>query len=291
MDAQIDINSTIRIDKAVIMDKTGGYDEYTNYELPRNAITFNLSEKGFINFYAGTYFDGNKSFFSLYKIERDENADISSIREISKIYGMLDDDGIIDISKEYIYEYTGESITVPNGYVEVFDATWITAPTDRIDLEPYNNTTVNRYAKHVYYFEIPVNEGEFALGSVKNSDGAYLIYLDLAISGTRRVASTPTHTISGINFADEDALANKSIENYPVVTMSAEILSQTHAEAQISYHRTSVKEVLYQVDGNIGIAPVAESGVTVSETDNLILSTVSLLSLAWSPGKEGIDTC
>lgn len=37
---------------------------------------------------------------------------------------------------------------------------------------------------YVYYFEIPMNEGEFALGSVKNYNGAYLMYLDIAANAT-----------------------------------------------------------------------------------------------------------
>jgi hypothetical protein len=139
---------------------------------------------------------------------------------------------------------------------------------------------------NVYYYEIPVNDGEYALGSVKNSDGAYLIYLDLAISGTRRVYSTPSHTISGINFADDLAITNKSIEDYPVVTMSAQINSQTHPEAQITYYRPSVKTMQYQVDGNITVTPVADTGVTATESNNLLTASVSLLSLAWSPGRE-----
>jgi len=34
-----------------------------------------------------------------------------------------------------------------------------------------------------YYFEIPVNRGEYALGSVKDKIGAYLLYLDIALNG------------------------------------------------------------------------------------------------------------
>ena len=268
MDAQIDINSTIRIDRAVLLNNTGGYDEYFNYELPRNAITFDLSERGFIDFYAGTYFDGNTSFFSLYKIERDEQHDIDTIREISKIYGVLDADGSIDVTKEYVYQYKGESFEVPSGYTMIFDTTWITAPSS------WTNDCV-------YYFEIPVNAGEYALGSVKGSDGAYLLYLDLAASGNKKVTTTPAHSINGINFADANALANRSIEDYPIVTMSAQIDNEVHGEMTVAYYRPSVKVVEYQVDGDITVQPIAETGASVSSVDNLITVT-TLLPLSFN---------
>jgi hypothetical protein len=52
----------------------------------------------------------------------------------------------------------------------MFDTTWITEPDTKSSL--WNNTSV-------FYFEIPVNAGEYALGSVKGKIGAYLMYLDI----------------------------------------------------------------------------------------------------------------
>ena len=55
----------------------------------------------------------------------------------------------------------------PNTYSVSFDTSWI---------KVHNN-----FDQHVmYYFEIPINCGEFCLGSVKGSHfGAYLVYLDI----------------------------------------------------------------------------------------------------------------
>jgi hypothetical protein len=123
-------------------------------------------ERGYINFFAGTYFSGNNSFFSLHHIERDENDEITSIQEIAEIYKSSND------RKDYIYKYTDGSYsdTLTSDYSLTFS-------TNRIKRQ--SSITTNA----VYYFEIPVNAGEFALGSVDGGTGAYLMYLDIGTNG------------------------------------------------------------------------------------------------------------
>ena len=177
---------------------------YSNYQLPASSIDFNLKERGFVNFFAGTY--GNlsgedttiiDSFFSLHLIQRNSSNAITNIYEIDQILS----DGNQDHA--YIYKLSNGSYTIPysyniynqkvkyvvdtktplssvypeeeftmtnsypNTYSVVFDTSWI---------KVHNN-----YDQHVmYYFEIPINCGEFCLGSVENSHfGAYLVYLDI----------------------------------------------------------------------------------------------------------------
>lgn len=157
MQAAIDANDFATAAKARI-NKV----DYENYPLPRNSIDFYLHERGYINFFSGTYFSGNTSFFSLHKITRDTNKNITSIKQISKVYGVTGD------AKPFIYLYSDGtySATLTSDYSERFDMAWITSP------------TMLEYS--LYYFEIPVNDGEYALGSVSNKDGAYLIYLDIS---------------------------------------------------------------------------------------------------------------
>ncbi len=140
--------------------------EYENYELPADSIDFNTVEKGYINFFAGTYFSGNDSFFSLHEIFRDENNKITDIKEISEI---LSDD---NPKHDYIYKYSDGTYSSNDrtGYTSVFN-------TSRIKKQ--SSLTTNA----VYYFEIPTNAGEFALGSVDGGTGAYLMYLDIASNG------------------------------------------------------------------------------------------------------------
>ncbi|MBP5166273.1 MAG: hypothetical protein ILP09_03345, partial [Oscillospiraceae bacterium] len=141
-------------------------DDHFNYELPTSSIDFHLQEKGFINFFAGTYYNGNKSFFTLHQIFRNEFEEIYDIKEISMIYGTDDP------ADPYIYKYADNSYSggydsLPAGYTMKFNTAWI-------------KTQSSLQEKALYYFEIPANEGEYALGSDPSSDGAYLIYLDIS---------------------------------------------------------------------------------------------------------------
>lgn len=158
MSGEISMNNIVTASYALING-----DEYYNYQFPANSIDFTIPQKGKINFFAGTYFSGNNSFFSLHEIHRDDNHNITAIKEIIEIYG-TDDPG-----DPYIYKYGDNtwSATKTSDYSLLF-------ATSRIKKQ--NSLTSNA----VYYFEIPANEGEYALGSVSGGTGAYLMYLDLS---------------------------------------------------------------------------------------------------------------
>ena len=87
-------------------------EEHTNYEMPANAIDFNLKEQGYINFFAGAY--GNKgnsattidSFFSLHMIKRNGTS-IDDIYEIEEVYS----DGVPYHS--YIYRFSNGMYSIP----------------------------------------------------------------------------------------------------------------------------------------------------------------------------------
>ena len=177
---------------------------HNNYQLPASSIDFNLKERGFVNFFAGTYgkLSGEStttidSFFSLHLIQRNSSEQIIGIYEIDEILsdGNQDHAYIYHLSNgkytiPYSYDiynqqtkyvvdtttplgdvYPNEEFTFvdtcPNTYSVAFDTSWIKVHND--------------YAQHyMYYFEIPINCGEFCLGSVSGSHfGAYLIYLDI----------------------------------------------------------------------------------------------------------------
>ena len=176
-----------------------------NYQVPTNSIDFHLFDKGFINVLAGSYYNqrsntggasaANNSFFSIYKIDRYEDGKtIKSIKEICKIYAKMNGSEI-DMSEDYYYTYIGHDnsgnrievdadgepikfVTVGGeqvlethkDYKMVFDCHWITHS------DEYNGWDTKR----AYYFEVPVNKGEYAIGSTEGRTGAYLVYLDLA---------------------------------------------------------------------------------------------------------------
>lgn len=171
---QISLDNTIIAEQVLL----NGEIKY-NYELPESCIDFSLSEKGYISFFGGGFRGGNcNAFFSLYHVIRDENDNIIALKHLSKIYGT-------DKQKDaFIYEYEDGSFSIYNkktrsyqetslldGYELYFDLNWVEAP----GFTAVDNTC--------WYFEIPVNEGEYALGAVDGRTGAYMFYLDVGTAG------------------------------------------------------------------------------------------------------------
>ncbi len=238
MSAQISKQNLVEIGRAVVLDgKTpqvlndkGVYEDrasvYDNYQVPEDSIDFNLKSYGYINFYAGTYFqsngESNDCFFSLHQVTRDANNDIDTINEITEVYGPNYKDSsnswkLGDEDHPYIYKYAGTPTTwslytkvddewtctttetEPDHGPLLFDCSWITNPDSLTD-------------DVIYYFEIPVNSGEYALGSVSGGMGAYLMYLDIGSGAAnyKDVEQNETIVISitelvfpkGIDFVD-----------------------------------------------------------------------------------------
>lgn len=196
MDATISVDNYVVSPSASIEGET-----YTDYQLPKNCIDFNLSEQGYINFFAGAYFSGNNSFFSLHKIYRYKEGDtipegkkvndLKEIRKISKVYQKTSDSSapyaykFDSASNGTLYAYytvdqdgelVEERVSSLTGYTEVFDTAWIEQPNG-----------VSKVDNRVYYYEIPANQGEYALGSVSGGTGAYLLYLDIGTGGAENV--------------------------------------------------------------------------------------------------------
>ena len=177
MDASIDVANYIVAPEVLINSKT-----YYNYQMPTDAIDFTLKEQGFITFFAGSYFSGNNSFFSLHRIFRndDSNKTLKEIKEIKEIrsignvgfekYFYVYSDGtcseIIGDDGEVVLENGNPTYYTANQGNLVFDTEWIKYPTI--------------IENAVYYFEFPALAGEYALGSVPDTTGAYLMYLDIA---------------------------------------------------------------------------------------------------------------
>ena len=239
---------TISMDRMVTVPKVRIYNEnqetYSNYQMPVDSIDFNLSDRGYINFFAGTYIDNGSnidSFFSLHQIIRDENRQIIAIKEIQAIYSDGEDthsyilqykDAPIRFSIPYVIEdgvryklapdpetaqdysennkhHANSTMLVADyneyrtkrNYQMVFNTDWITN---------HSSTTgdvIESLAQDkLYYFEIPVNEGEYCLGSVPGGNGAYLNYLDIGANASR----TQRTTIS------EHFTRNEKVYEYPI---------------------------------------------------------------------------
>ena len=141
----------------------------SNCQFPEASVDFYLKQKGYISFFAGTHSASAKSFFSLYKIER-SGGDIVGIKEIREIYK----DG-----SSYVYSYadgTTSSGSSVAGLTLAYDASLLSAQREN----QLGSTSAGDNARF-YYFEIPLNAGEYALGAVAN--GAALMYLDIGVDG------------------------------------------------------------------------------------------------------------
>ena len=191
MDSSINMDNIITADHVFINGKV-----IDDYEMPEDSIDFTLKEKGYINFFAGNYHNDNDSFFALHKIERDSSNKIISMKKIYLVFSNKNDS-----DANYIYLYSdgtwsdsSVNINVLNGQHQIdqtainnlktygiddnykfsFDTNWIGINSS---LVPRGNTGDGN---RIYYFEIPVNSGEYALGSCEGGCGGYLIYLDIS---------------------------------------------------------------------------------------------------------------
>ncbi len=175
-DGKISTDSLITIPEAKINGET-----LKNYEVPGDCINFKLKQKGYINFFAATYYPGTNCFFSLHHIIRDANKKITAIKEISVIYE-------VSGSGAYVYGYNGGGYSVdgfsPSGATVVFNTSCLTSPEGIKAQEnmQFESSDISGFRGEGYYFEIPVNADEFALGSVSERTGACLLYLDIGAS-------------------------------------------------------------------------------------------------------------
>lgn len=247
MNADLSMDHIITVPYALINGT-----EYENYQLPEDSIDFNLKSSGKINLFAHTMYvngsinwnNSNNCFFSLHRIIR-SGSNITGIKQIAKIYKNSQYVEGSDTIPEYVYTYRDSSenenvsdfdtgVYDENGQLiqgtigqQVFDTYWLTDP-------EYSKFKI----RSCYYFEIPVNKGEFALGSVSgktktsrgwggayNKNGAYLMYLDIGASKKNNTAivtmeksTTTTNTYmfpKGVDFKDLSTIT--SIDAYSAV--------------------------------------------------------------------------
>lgn len=180
--AAVDTNNLYTISNAKIKDTT-----YTNRQMVANSVDFKVEQKGAIRFVAGTGYTNNNSFFALYNIFRSEEDDniITDIKEISKIYSSGGD---------YVYLYTDGTTSsgdaIPTGSELKFNCEWITKPGNKL----IDDT--------LYYFAIPVNKGEYALGSRSDLIGAYLFYLDIGANNNGEGPGEVNYTMDKVRFVN-----------------------------------------------------------------------------------------
>ncbi|ADU20738.1 hypothetical protein [Ruminococcus albus] len=270
MDAEISKDHLVTLPTATLNGQT-----YTNFAVPEDSIDFTLRTQGYINFFAGTYFSGSnvQSFFSLHQIFRNAQNEITEIKEIKEIYKNAD-------GTSYTYRYDGES--APSSGTKVFDTAWLTDP---------SNITANR----VYYFEIPVNEGEYALGSVAGKNGAYLLYLDISthqgdsiLTREKMEIISSTYLLpAGIRFSDDEyksyIIPITQTGDTAIVSENGTVTSVPELDENSTEETRLIETVTISDYAGMLVVQRITEGSTVTyyygtDTEHLILSTALVCS-------------
>ena len=234
MDAAISTEHTIRAKKAKILGQ-----DYTNYELPEDSIDFNVYQRGQISFFAGEYFTNNNAFFSLNRIFRDSNNNITSIKQITEIYAH----SLRPNKTNYVYKFSDDTYTNPNGTytgetnrdsnyssTPVFKTSWITNPSG-----------LSTSSKRLFYFSIPCNAGEYALGSVSGKTGAYLCYLDIAANGGDAVLEYMKDPVNA-NVFDVDFRSPDDVSPHCIIQLGAEFPTVSTNTTNLTVSVTFVRD-------------------------------------------------
>ena len=184
------------------------------------------------------------------------------------------DNKTIDTSKPYHYTYlidgkvVGEE-DIPDGYEMVFDCRWITHPNDGSFYGASGGPTAWENNR-AFYFEVPVNAGEYAIGSTEGRTGAYLTYLDLA-ANAQLVERTKQYEEITENLAEgsipngvDTLLKTETLEDVDP-SNSAFISINGGTSGQITVNKTGENEISHSAkDGTtaeyVGVNAVLKDG-------------------------------
>lgn len=231
-------------------DKT--LDTYYSYPLVKGGVNFTLAEDGVIKTIVGAFYQSAyNSLFDLYKVERTikgNSTSISSMTRISKIYRNSTTNAI---------SYNTDP---GDGWKLVFDFDSLTK-SDRLE---------NGAA---YYFEMPVNAGDYVIGTDASSsaNNAYLMYLDIGAnaggeSGGGSTPGTAAYTIDTVDFVNNttDYAANGKFTAFKDVTFNLSGAG-TSGVPSISFERAAAADG--EDTASTKVAYIY-SNITVSVTPN-----------------------
>lgn len=300
VDQTLDSSNFLTIPKAKISawdDKTTlGVNEglVDNLSVPKGSLDFHFGSTGYINFFAGSYvkYDGsviNTNFFSLYKVTRNSSTKaIQSIDEILEVYdnsasnsytiangAFNSSDFPSETNMKYAYKISDKDGTVsylPSGFSAVTDKS------DRLlfdvdaALRLKNETNKNAPVKSaMYYFEIPVNVGEYSMGLVSNGStdsttiqGAYMLYLDIG--------------------ANSDVVEKDAVTAYSITTFSSANSYPIGVDfAPVTVSGDGGESIgVYIPSGSRGVLAFNVTTANIAITDSSEISTYSFLGTKYS---------
>ncbi len=257
----IAFNSKINISNNLANLKTMTTDvtllgEKSNYEMIEGAINFSLKEEGITTTVLGTYrtdkddvtYDAStgktsQGLYTIFEVKRNANNEITDVVMIETIHERLSPGSGED---RYVYNLPDNQVT--NQYKLVYDREKMSTLTEGWAL---------------YYFEIPLNAGDYAMGATVDDDyGACLLYLDIGANGDKTTgddgeggdtAPESMHTIAGVTFVPGYSYTDKVIENlgedetlsdrYTVITFELKLTdtSNDHSGLSVKYERTQTQ--------------------------------------------------
>ena len=244
---KIDVNNleTVTVNDVTLMNKSN----IDGYEMVKGAINFSLQEAGIAtaivatcnsvvsftgsNYSIDKYSGVTHSLFSVFSVERDSN-EIVSITKINKIYEKSDKKGNF---VDYVYDITEQD---PNyNYKLVFD---------------FNLMSTLSEPGAAYYFEVPLSEGDYVLGSTADSAAGLLLYLDIGANGDQSIKDTTgteaTHSINGLTFVNMNNLEQITVDGkdinstngYKVTVFEIDMpTAKDHGGLTMTYERTANK--------------------------------------------------
>ena len=276
---KINISNPEKITRSVTVN---GRD-YESYDLLNGAINFSVSAHGYITAVAGTYFKANgaHSLFTIFVVNRDANGNFTQnpLVKITTIKEKRDSSGKLI---EYVYNLDPANYESGYTYNTVYD------------ISKMNVLTENGAA---YYFEIPLNPGDYAIGcdTGEANDGAYLMYLDIGANGNFSNAEgggnggegegeSAVHKMTGVTFVDDAGITNKSTAGYSVVTFEIAIdeNASAHSGLSVGFDRTSLTSMTCAVDDPSSVFTITD----VKDDANLNVTKTSAASVyALPPGR------
>lgn len=214
-------------------DYTGSTDNTaskTNYSMLEGAINFSLLSAGRVTTIAATYStyqtDINTpsssvhTLFRIFKLTRNSSNEITACEIINTVYEVIN-----PATGEAPYAYNLVDPD-PAKYKLVFD---------------YNSMGTLKEAGAAYYFEIPLNAGDYAIGSItadSSKKGAYLLYLDIGASGDMSVGPGPSngkvHLMTDVKFVESSYIqstkerpADRTTAAYKAIAFKIELNNKT----------------------------------------------------------------
>lgn len=251
--------------------------KYQDYEMPADCIDINLNSQGYITMFAAVNRAEQAGFFSLHQIIRDADQKIVDLKEIKEVY-KPNNGGL------YLYLYTDgiysdnvahTKADISNNYTLEFDMEVITKSTGLV-------------SGGVYYFEVPVNKGEYALGPTTSGTSAYLMYLDIGANGSDEGTSTThAYSISCLDFVSPEEGKELTVPTskdgngnfmpaYADVVFEIKDVKATENDIYIYFKRNSWSgvadpistKVYWWLDGTATVTPTPADGSMSDKNDN-----------------------